>query len=190
MNRLSLTYYVAMFFAATEEELVKAAEPLDDSAKLADGGYIAALGVYHEIHCLVCSSQAIAIECPYSLKCSVSSDFSCIMRSSTRTSLMPTSSTYTVILASTLDVWKKPELTNTSKDHCLETIRVSLMCSADLSIYTFKWREHDPDRPHPRTHGVRKCADWRSVETWATSRKIPLDPMLLRPEGIAAHIHM
>lgn len=39
--------------AATTEELVSAGETVEDSVKLADGGYIAALGVYHEIHCLV-----------------------------------------------------------------------------------------------------------------------------------------
>jgi hypothetical protein len=42
-----------MFFAATRDELVKARDVPDTSVKLADGGYIAALGVYHELHCVV-----------------------------------------------------------------------------------------------------------------------------------------
>lgn len=43
----------ATYFAATKEELIAGDEHLASSVKLADGGYIAALGVYHEIHCLV-----------------------------------------------------------------------------------------------------------------------------------------
>lgn len=42
-----------MFFAATHSDLLEANEDIDTSVKLADGGYLAALGVYHELHCLV-----------------------------------------------------------------------------------------------------------------------------------------
>ena len=44
----------ATFFGATVEEMVAANESTEDSAQLAGGqGYLASLGVYHEIHCLV-----------------------------------------------------------------------------------------------------------------------------------------
>lgn len=31
----------------------RAGESIDDAVKIADGGYVAELGVYHELHCLV-----------------------------------------------------------------------------------------------------------------------------------------
>ncbi|KAI2630916.1 hypothetical protein GGR54DRAFT_176530 [Hypoxylon sp. NC1633] len=40
------------FFNATIDELEKAGEDLDDLAELTDGGYLASIGVYHELHCL------------------------------------------------------------------------------------------------------------------------------------------
>jgi hypothetical protein len=45
---------LATFFAATEQELHSGGESLDDAVRIADSdGYLAALGVYHELHCLV-----------------------------------------------------------------------------------------------------------------------------------------
>lgn len=44
---------IALIFNATAEELVLAGEPIQDSVRVASGGYMASLGVYHELHCLV-----------------------------------------------------------------------------------------------------------------------------------------
>ena len=49
-----LTASTATFFGATSGEMSSANESVDDAAKLAEGGgFLASLGVYHEIHCLV-----------------------------------------------------------------------------------------------------------------------------------------
>ena len=49
-----LTVFVATFFGATREELTEAGESIEDSTELAtEGRFLASLGVYHEIHCLV-----------------------------------------------------------------------------------------------------------------------------------------
>ena len=37
--------------------MTAAGESVEDSAELVEGGYLAALGVYHEIHCLVSISN-------------------------------------------------------------------------------------------------------------------------------------
>lgn len=42
-----------MYFAASREELLKAGESPENGAKLPGGGYLAMIGVYHELHCLV-----------------------------------------------------------------------------------------------------------------------------------------
>ena len=45
---------IATLIRATRDELIAAGESFEDATKLADGsGYLAALGVYHEMHCLV-----------------------------------------------------------------------------------------------------------------------------------------
>ncbi|KAI1775460.1 hypothetical protein F4818DRAFT_441556 [Hypoxylon cercidicola] len=40
------------FFNASLEELQRAGEETSDLAELTDGGYLASIGVYHELHCL------------------------------------------------------------------------------------------------------------------------------------------
>ncbi|CAI6339175.1 unnamed protein product [Periconia digitata] len=74
-------------------------------------------------------------------------------------------------------------------DHCLEALRVSLMCTANLGVYTFRW-DSDPDRPLPKSNAERRCVDWDSLEQWAWSRKTDLKPTLLRETGQAEVIHM
>jgi hypothetical protein len=44
---------LAMFFNATATEVLKAGNSISESVLLAEGGYVSALGVYHELHCLV-----------------------------------------------------------------------------------------------------------------------------------------
>lgn len=43
----------ASFFKVTRDELEKAGSSLDNIAELTGGGYVATLGVYHELHCVV-----------------------------------------------------------------------------------------------------------------------------------------
>jgi hypothetical protein len=43
-----------MYFAASREEVLKAGEIIDDKmVEVTGGGYLATLGVYHELHCVV-----------------------------------------------------------------------------------------------------------------------------------------
>lgn len=52
----SLKVYIlcsAVYFKAEREELERAGESMDDKVELEQGGYLANLGVYHELHCLV-----------------------------------------------------------------------------------------------------------------------------------------
>jgi hypothetical protein len=44
---------IATYFSATREEMIMAEETLDNVLEINKGGYLAALGVYHELHCLV-----------------------------------------------------------------------------------------------------------------------------------------
>jgi hypothetical protein len=51
-ERLELIF-TALYFNASKEELLADGASLETSVQVKGGGYIAALGVYHEIHCLV-----------------------------------------------------------------------------------------------------------------------------------------
>ena len=53
-------YVLALIFNATAEQLVESGAPLRDSVRVAAGGYMASLGVYHELHCLVRTQVPIA----------------------------------------------------------------------------------------------------------------------------------
>lgn len=54
---------IATLIRATRDELIAAGESAEDAATLADGsGYLAALGVYHEMHCLVRSYFLLKME--------------------------------------------------------------------------------------------------------------------------------
>ncbi|KAF2033497.1 hypothetical protein EK21DRAFT_58440 [Setomelanomma holmii] len=165
-----------MVFSATESDLVKAGEPLDASVRLAKGGYVAALGVYHELHCLRQLRLFLYSDVLYP---NLTTDNIRYLQGHLGTSISHPN-------------YHSPFLreANITQGHCLETIRVSLMCSADTSMYTFEWVPEDHDRPHPRSHAVRNCVNWDKVEAWANERKVPLDPMLIRPQGEAERIHL
>ena len=54
---------IATLIRATRDELIAAGESFEDATKLADGsGFLAALGVYHEMHCLVRSYVLLRME--------------------------------------------------------------------------------------------------------------------------------
>ena len=75
-------------------------------------------------------------------------------------------------------------------DHCIETLRISIMCQADLSLYTFRWDTEDENRPHAKSNSKRQCLNWNEVETWSMNRKVSLWPRLLRKSGRTDDIHL
>ncbi|KAK4212131.1 hypothetical protein QBC37DRAFT_425467 [Rhypophila decipiens] len=72
--------------------------------------------------------------------------------------------------------------------HCIESLRRSVMCSADTNIFTFTWEDAEEVhpgifRPNPKSNQQRKCVRWELVEKWVTDRHVPLSPVLLKPDG-------
>ncbi|ORY01974.1 hypothetical protein BCR34DRAFT_636609 [Clohesyomyces aquaticus] len=61
-------------------------------------------------------------------------------------------------------------------DHCVETLRVALMCRADVALYSAEWvrSSHEPENKAIRSDANEKCVDWESLEKWALARA--LDP--------------
>ncbi|KAI0896189.1 hypothetical protein F4806DRAFT_466488 [Annulohypoxylon nitens] len=62
------------------------------------------------------------------------------------------------------------------------------MCNADTNIYTFTWTDAElvrPGiwRPRPKSNQDRKCVQWKPLEDWVMERRVPLNPILLKPNG-------
>jgi len=54
-------------------------------------------------------------------------------------------------------------------DHCLEDIRLALMCKADYSLITYDWLTNFT-RPWANWRIENECVDWDSLESWAADR--------------------
>ena len=50
--------------------------------------------------------------------------------------------------------------------HCIDSLRLSLQCSADTSLITFDWIEDYPI-PWPNFSSTHKCRDWDRVLDFA-----------------------
>ena len=69
-----------------------------------------------------------------------------------------------------------------SPDHCLEVIRISLACTADISLYTFKWEDANLEKPRLKSNSKRYCVDWEALGDWSGKRSVGLNAPLERPE--------
>ncbi|KAG8163786.1 hypothetical protein KVR01_007083 [Diaporthe batatas] len=74
-------------------------------------------------------------------------------------------------------------------DHCLETLRLTIMCHGNTGLYSFAW--DDPNAPQPATKSNSRsvCAKWSSIEEWAISRT-PHEWILEGKEGHIGIAHV
>ncbi|KAF2443855.1 hypothetical protein P171DRAFT_474012 [Karstenula rhodostoma CBS 690.94] len=137
------------YFNVSASELSAADVSPTNAVRVKQGGYLASLGVYHELHCL--------------------NQFRNFLYLSTDPS--PLSAEQITYYRSHLD-------------HCIETLRLSAMCNADLSLYTFTWpREENFTFLDAHSKTPRTCVDWGQVEAWSVGRKVGLAPTVIKPEG-------
>lgn len=59
-----------------------------------------------------------------------------------------------------------PEIAFDHIDHCINAIRESLMCSADITPNVFLWDDR-VERVVPAFDVVHECKDFESVKEWA-----------------------
>ncbi|KAI0813186.1 hypothetical protein GGR55DRAFT_636306 [Xylaria sp. FL0064] len=131
----------AAFFNASLDEFLRAGESLDDLAELKDGGFLASLGVYHELHCLRQIRLYVYKEVYY------------------------------------------PKISGKDKyylqdhvAHCLEALRRTIMCYGNTAITSFHWTTPDLLSPEPRSNTRSVCAKWDTIESWAYSRRVSVNP--------------
>lgn len=80
---------------------------------------------------------------------------------------------YTWLLASKYAPQDIPPSLNSSAvgnrmhvDHCIETVRLALMCAADVTPYLIEVDEGAPLGGRADFGAVHKCRDWGKIEGW------------------------
>ncbi|KAH6854780.1 hypothetical protein B0I37DRAFT_39517 [Chaetomium sp. MPI-CAGE-AT-0009] len=61
-------------------------------------------------------------------------------------------------------------------DHCIETLRMNLMCQADIGVFTFKvYPELGDDDPWPDFSTLHTCRNFEGIRDWARGRAVTWD---------------
>ena len=60
---------------------------------------------------------------------------------------------------------------HTHIDHCVDSIRQSLMCSADISPLVWQWKE-EFEETKIRADIVHSCRDFESIREWAVEHHL------------------
>ncbi|KAH7325712.1 hypothetical protein B0I35DRAFT_508060 [Stachybotrys elegans] len=63
-------------------------------------------------------------------------------------------------------------------DHCLETIRQALLCSADVNVFTLIWTSHSKTKPSTRVPQQHACVNWDVLQEWMLGRAASFDQMI------------
>jgi hypothetical protein len=58
-------------------------------------------------------------------------------------------------------------------DHCLDNLRLLIMCKADVSLQTYDWLDNNP-RPFANFKIEHECFNWDVVNEWAKERSFDL----------------
>lgn len=120
-----------------------------------EGHYISSLDVFHQLHCLNGLRKLLYPE--YYSKLPMHSHDS----GSHHLGMMP--------------IIKKTSLANasilTGTDHCVDSIRQSLMCNADITPIVWEWDSvKKAALPNARTTHV--CRDYQMISSWASERQL------------------
>ncbi|KAI1415269.1 hypothetical protein F5Y13DRAFT_196625 [Hypoxylon sp. FL1857] len=73
-------------------------------------------------------------------------------------------------------------------DHCLESLRQVVLCSADVSPYTLEWTPHSRYKPAVRVPQAHACVNWEALHEWMSARAASLDDVVGPPESLYENI--
>jgi hypothetical protein len=57
-------------------------------------------------------------------------------------------------------------------DHCIDALRMALMCHGDVSMQTYTWID-DYRQPWPNFSVDHQCRSWDSIQEWSRQNYIP-----------------
>ncbi|KAI0428954.1 hypothetical protein F5Y09DRAFT_343163 [Xylaria sp. FL1042] len=135
-----------VYFNITRDELSRAGESFENIIELTEGGYIASVAVYHELHCL------------RNLRLYVFRD------------------RYYPNLTESQHSYLQEHL-----DHCLEVLRISVMCHGNAAINSYRWDTETIDKPLTKSNSRSVCVRWNSIEDWIYPRKVSYVPPVRWP---------
>ncbi|KDR68280.1 hypothetical protein GALMADRAFT_78890, partial [Galerina marginata CBS 339.88] len=69
------------------------------------------------------------------------------------------------------DFHVNPELFRMHLDHCVEILRQSLMCSADVGMITFEW-VRGFNSPYPDFNTRHQCRNFEKILSWASDNAV------------------
>ncbi|KAI4861224.1 hypothetical protein F4820DRAFT_464875 [Hypoxylon rubiginosum] len=80
------------------------------------------------------------------------------------------------------DLWKTA-FGKGHSDHCIDSIRQTLMCRANTQIITAEWVDYDNDLGgrEARSDTVTTCVNWESLDNWARQRALRKGNFSYRP---------
>ena len=157
----------------SEEELLLANNAT--SIRHKDGGYIGGLGISHSLHCVVSLSPGVPVFCiwPFPLFRAPFAEHTIQKR---------------------IKQYFHPEYYYPGEqawdelfmhvDHCLESLRQVVMCSADVSVYTLQWTPHNRHKPGVKVPQPHACTDWEALHKWMLGRGASLSDAVGPPESL------
>ncbi|PQE26945.1 tat pathway signal sequence protein [Rutstroemia sp. NJR-2017a BVV2] len=144
--------------------------------------YVATFDVVHKLHCLVSELLQISSPLRYLLP---ASELTLMCQNLIRQSFYPDRyPDYQGFHGHT------SEEVQAHREHCIEQIRQSLMCSGDLSILTYNWVKGER-MPKPNFKTVHACQNWDHMVGWARENSVEhLIQYIRRPKEGLELIHV
>jgi hypothetical protein len=62
-------------------------------------------------------------------------------------------------------------------DHCLESLRLAIMCHGDTNVYALQWLPHNRFKPGVVLSQQNVCVDWEPLHRWMLERAAKVDDM-------------
>ncbi|OAL01238.1 hypothetical protein IQ06DRAFT_347294 [Phaeosphaeriaceae sp. SRC1lsM3a] len=75
--------------------------------------------------------------------------------------------------------------------HCIEYIRRTIMCHADVSVYTATWIADSHETPNKDliSGGERECVNWEAIDAWSRSRALKKKVYKVKPGPFEKDLH-
>lgn len=165
----------------------RAGESYENVTKLVKGGYMASLGAYHDLHCVVSVAlvwfflealRNILTNKQRQLRFWLYKDFYYPNLTAGQLDYLQNHLGKFYQFACCLDF---PALTKKNLDHCLEVLRMAVMCHGSPSLITFNWNERNEPHPKLQSNSRAVCVKWSSIENWSLSRMVGNSPDIIRP---------
>jgi len=128
-------------------------------------GYRAALEVFHQLHCLNLIRQAV-------YKDYYKTQYSDVSEAESKEDLQGH-------VGRQIEPSARPSRAGlTGADHCIETLRMNLMCQSDIGVFTFRlYPEYGyaDDDYWPDFSTLHTCRNFEDIRTWAIEKTIAWD---------------